>query len=190
MKIKTPLHRESIPNEAGFGFNYTLHFLVAVIVIMTGFIAVMIVVGIMVIADIMIIVAVVVISLYVGLHIRLHLAPQRYVVTVGVIAKFLVPYGMVAPVRMTSLPAVEALQPDRIARDPDVAGSQIEIIRTDDAHVFIAVPDIGIGHANFHRHCRCGCDHDRRRGWNYDRGSHNYGGRRNDNRRPGKRGHR
>ena len=174
MKIKTPLHRESIPNEAGFGFNYTLHFLVAVIVIMTGFIAVMIVVGIMVIADIMIIVAVVVISLHVGLHIRLHLAPQRYVVTVGVIAKFLVPYGMVAPVRMASLPAVEALQPDRIARDPDVAGSQIEIIRTDDPYVFISVPDIGIRHAGCHCHRRCRCDHDRRRGCHDDGWRHDY----------------
>jgi len=152
------------------------------IVIMTRFIAVMI---IMIIADIMIIVAVVVI----GFHVGLHIAPHRYVVTVSVIAIVHVANGMVAPIRVAFLPAVKAFQPHRIARDPDVTGSQIEIIRADDAYIFIAVPYVGIGHANFHGHCRCRYDHDRRRGWHDYGRCHDYGGR-DINRRPGQRGHR
>jgi len=102
-------------------------------------------------------------------------APQWHGIALSVNAVFRVENGMFTPIRMIFLPAVKPLQPLRIARNPDVTGAQIVIIRADDAYEFIAIRYVGIRHANIPSHCRWRCDHD---WWRYNDGRwHDYGRR-------------
>src|SRR5277367_1149713 len=64
----------------------------------------------------------------------------RHVMTVGVRAEFHVDGGMGAPVRMSPFPIVKSREPIRVANEPDIAGTQIIIIRSDNADKFDAIP--------------------------------------------------
>lgn len=72
----------------------------------------------------------------------------------------LIDNDMRAPVGMGSGPFMEPRQPDRIAREPVIAGTQIKTLRPDDTDEFESVPDIGsrnrcrdYGRRGLHRHC-------------------------------------
>jgi hypothetical protein len=84
----------------------------------------------------------------------------RRVMSVSIVTVLHIDGGMVAPVGMNSFPVMKARHANRIERQPDVAGSQIEICTADDTDIFDAVPDISIRNTYFHRYCRSGnCYH-------------------------------
>ena len=93
-------------------------------------------------------------------RIMLDYVVVRHVMSVSVVAIEFVADGMVAPVGMTPFPIVEARRAASIQGQPDVVGSQIIILATNNADKFDAVPDISIRNADFHRNGRSGnCYH-------------------------------
>ena len=50
--------------------------------------------------------------------------------------------GMSTPICMTHLPGLETMEPHRVANDPDVARSQVIILVTDHADVFVTIPGV------------------------------------------------
>ena len=79
-------------------------------------------------------------------------------VPVGIAAEAIIADGVDAPIRMATFPAVETVQAVRITDEPDIAGSEIEILVADDTDVFIAVPGVAV--RNPYHHVR---GHDDRR---------------------------
>ncbi len=65
---------------------------------------------------------------------------------VGIVAEPIIEGHVHAPVGMDADVGMEMTQAHGVAEEPDVAGSEVVILIADDADVFIAVPDIGIGH--------------------------------------------
>ena len=83
---------------------------------------------------------------------------------VRIVAEPCIDGHMHAPVGMDADVGMEMIQAHGIAEEPDVAGSEVVILIADDADVFIAIPDIGIGHDIHGRDRRRGRLHDGRRG--------------------------
>jgi len=61
---------------------------------------------------------------------------------------------------MEAFVVVEAPEPDRIARYPDIAGSQVDITAAHETDKFDAVPDVSIRDEDYDR---IGCYNNRRR---------------------------
>ena len=64
------------------------------------------------------------------------------IVSVAVVSETIIADGVVSPIRMASFPSVETLQPEWIGDQPDIAGSQIEILAANETDVFVAIPDV------------------------------------------------
>ena len=65
--------------------------------------------------------------------------------------------GMIPPIRMAAFPAMKALQPDGVAEQPDIAGTQIVILVTHKTDVFVTIPYVTV-----RNHYGAGIDN---RGW-------------------------
>ena len=79
------------------------------------------------------------------------------VVSITIIAN-----GVGSPVTMVSFPSMETLQPERFTDQPDIAGSQIEILVTDETDIFDPIPGVIVrNHYRFHgrHHHRCRSHH-------------------------------
>ena len=93
---------------------------------------------------------------------------------VGVATETVVTNGMAAPIGMAVFPAVETIDAEGIADQPDIAGSEIEILVTHEADVFVTIPDVIVRNGH-HRWCdnhRRWCHHHGRRigdHWRYER---------------------
>jgi hypothetical protein len=91
-------------------------------------------------------------------------------VSVGVATETIVADGVDAPIRMTAFPAMETIQPVRITDEPDIAGSEIEILVADETDVFIAVPSVAVRNPDHHFR-----GHDDRRSLHHHRGRRRIG---------------
>ena len=69
----------------------------------------------------------------------------------GVAAEMFVADGVFAPVHMSSFPVMKPPQPERFTDQPDMVGAQIIILRSDDTHIFVPVPDVKIRNPYLHR---------------------------------------
>lgn len=78
----------------------------------------------------------------------------RLVVSVMVGPVMDVDGDMAAPVWMTPFPAVETLQPEWFALQPDIARAEIIILVTHEANIFIAIPNVVIRYLRLHRRSR------------------------------------
>jgi hypothetical protein len=58
--------------------------------------------------------------------------------------------GVDSPIRMASFPSMETLQPKWFSGQPDVAGSQIEILVTNETDVFVAIPNVSFRNHYWH----------------------------------------
>lgn len=58
---------------------------------------------------------------------------------------------MSSPIRMEAFPVVETRQPDGIASEPDIAGTEVKTGVPDESDVFDPVPNVGV--RNFHNRC-------------------------------------
>ena len=58
--------------------------------------------------------------------------------------------GVCVPVGVDSFPLMETPQPNRIARKPVIAGAQIKILRPDDTHILVTIPDVRIRNPDRH----------------------------------------
>src|ERR1039457_257239 len=83
--------------------------------------------------------------------------------------------GVVPPAGMAPFPSMEAVQPERFAEQPDIAGAKIVILVVNEADVFVAVPCVAVGnhHRNHFHRCRSDNDH-WLRGYIYRCRSHNH----------------
>jgi len=88
---------------------------------------------------------------------------------VRIVAEPCIDGHMHAPVGMDADVGMEMIQAHGVAEEPDVAGSEVIILIADDADVFVAIPDIGIGHHIHGRDRRRGRLHDGRRGSDVNR---------------------
>src|ERR1039458_9139156 len=69
--------------------------------------------------------------------------------------------SVVPPAGMAPFPSMEAVQPERFAEQPDVAGSQIVILVANKTDVFVAVPGVAVRnhHRSHFHHWRADNDH-------------------------------
>ncbi len=74
------------------------------------------------------------------------------IMSLGIAAEMFVTNGVFAPVCMGSFPIVKARHTTRVAHHPDIAGTQIIILRADDTHIFVPVPDISVRNPHRHRY--------------------------------------
>ena len=77
------------------------------------------------------------------------------IVSVTIIANSVVP-----PIGMASFPSMKALKPEWFTDQPDIAGSQIEILVANETDVFVTIPDVTVGN---HYRPRCFSHNYRRR---------------------------
>lgn len=71
--------------------------------------------------------------------------PKRHVMPMGITAVKVVTNGMGVPIRVDSFPVMKTRRANGIKWQPDVPGSQIVILITDDADEFNTIPDVSIG---------------------------------------------
>ena len=57
--------------------------------------------------------------------------------------------GVAAPIRMATYPAMETCQPVRSGDQPDITGSQIEVLVPHQTDVFDAIPSVSLGNHNW-----------------------------------------
>jgi len=85
------------------------------------------------------------------LIVTLVMMPRMFM-PLGVLAEFHVGRGVRAPIHVASFPPMKARQTYWIASNPDVVGTQVEILVANDADVFVTVPDVGVRNADLHRY--------------------------------------
>ena len=84
--------------------------------------------------------------------------------SMAIVSVMFIANGVVAPIRMTSFPSMETIEPEWVTDQPDIANSQIEILVTNETDVFVTIPDVTV--RNHYRprcfshnyRCRC-CNH-------------------------------
>ncbi len=54
--------------------------------------------------------------------------------------------SMGSPVRVAAFPSMKTIQPEWITDQPDITGSQIVVLVTNDTDVFVTIPGVTIGH--------------------------------------------
>jgi len=62
--------------------------------------------------------------------------------------------GVVPPISMASFPSVKTLQPEWFTEHPDIARSQIVILVTNEADIFVTIPGVAVRNhygRHFHR---------------------------------------
>ena len=72
--------------------------------------------------------------------------------SMGIFSKAIIASGMVAPIRMTTFPSMEACQPVWAGDQPDITLSQIEILVPDKTDVFDTVPSVSLGNHHWLDH--------------------------------------
>jgi len=95
---------------------------------------------------------------------------SRLFVAMGIAAETVVANGVGAPIGMAMFPAVETVEPEGVADQPDIAGSEIEILVAHETDVFITIPHVIVRNG----HHGWGNDHRRRRRHRDDRGIERY----------------
>ena len=76
-------------------------------------------------------------------------------VSITISSETIVTNGVVSPIPMVSFPPMETLQTEWITNQPDIAGSQIEILVTYHADIFDPIPDVAVGnHYHWLHHYR------------------------------------
>ena len=84
----------------------------------------------------------------------------RLNMSVGVFSVTIIARGVVSPIRMTSFPSMKAFQPVRSGDQPDIAGSQIEILVPHQSDILHTIPSVSLGnhygcnlHSGGNHHC-------------------------------------
>ncbi len=68
----------------------------------------------------------------------------RLNMSVAIGPEMIITNGVFAPIRMASFPTVKTFQPEWVSDQPDIAGSQIEILVTHETHIFDTIPSITV----------------------------------------------
>ena len=77
--------------------------------------------------------------------------------SMGIFSVTIIANAVVSPIRMVSFIAMETLQPVSISDQPDITGSQIEILAINDTDVFDTIPDVSFRnhYRSLYHQCRC-----------------------------------
>jgi len=70
----------------------------------------------------------------------------------GVFSETIIASGVVSPIRMAAFPSMETFQPVWPGEQPDITGSQIEILVPDKTDVFDTVPSVSLGNHHWLDH--------------------------------------
>ena len=62
--------------------------------------------------------------------------------SMAIVSETIIADGVTSPISMVSFPSMETLPPEWFTDQPDVAGSQIDILVTNDPDVFVTIPDV------------------------------------------------
>jgi len=63
----------------------------------------------------------------------------------GIFSVTIIAGGMTSPISMATFPTMETFQPVRSGDQPDITGSQIEILVSHKADVFDTIPSVSLG---------------------------------------------
>jgi hypothetical protein len=81
--------------------------------------------------------------------------------SMAIVSVMIIANGVVSPIRMTSFPSMETIEPEWVTDQPDVTKSQIEILVPNETNIFVTIPDVTIRNHYWSRcfshnyWCRC-----------------------------------